>query len=150
MSYSYLTSANKIKDLDWDDLCLNPYRDSLEQGRQEGQGAGLAARFQEGRSVGVVKGVEYGMEIGFMCGVVQVVINELNSESLGNIEVTQRERVQKTAVAISDLLNTSSQPDQLCGCHQQGKTTMNQIRMLRMTQKRKQVNGDLRHRTFKG
>lgn len=119
MANSNLTSANKIKDWDWDDLCLNPYRNSLEQGRQEGREAGLTSGFQEGRSVGVIKGVEYGMEIGFMRGVVQVVMDEFNSEKLGNIEVTHRERIQKTASALSDLLDTFPQPDQLFGEHNQ-------------------------------
>jgi hypothetical protein len=57
----------------WDDLCVNPYQSSLEQGRAQGKEGGGLAGFHDGQALGRTKGIEYGMELGFVRGFLEVV-----------------------------------------------------------------------------
>ena len=98
----------------WDDLCVNPQQEGLDSGREEGRKAGLAAGFRDGRSIGVLKGVEYGMEVGFIRGALQQVLKCLSKgEQKASYDAPQRERIEKTAASLSDLLDKFPSPDQI-------------------------------------
>lgn len=97
----------------WDELCVNPQKQALESGREEGREAGLATGFCEGESVGIVKGVEYGMEVGFMRGVFREISETLSTNATAFADSLHLERIQKTATALSAMLDDFPSPDQI-------------------------------------
>lgn len=56
----------------WEQLGWNPFQDSLEMGRREGQERGAATGRYEGYLLGRTTAVEYGMELGFWRGCVPI------------------------------------------------------------------------------
>ena len=61
-------------DVAWDDICVNPHENDLQQGREQGRVAGLQAGYNEGLALGRRTAIEYGMEVGFVRGVVQALM----------------------------------------------------------------------------
>lgn len=62
------TSCQSDDDLSWDDICMNPYQDSLAEGMKDGHEAGLLTGFKDGEVLGRSKALEIGFEIGFYQG----------------------------------------------------------------------------------
>jgi len=101
-----LTSSPDYADLEkaWDDVCLNPHKHELEEGRQQGREAGLEAGYREGYELGRTNGIEYGMEIGFIRGVVCA----LKERSFEN-----NERISKTIDDLSKALDGFPGPEEV-------------------------------------
>ena len=72
---------------DWEDLCLDPYQSSREEGEKRGREAGLEAGFSDGRELGEVTAIDYALDLGFIRGVCTACTR--NKQGLD-------ERVQKT------------------------------------------------------
>ena len=109
-------TANNADNFDsaWEDLCVNPQQEGINSGREEGRKAGLAAGFRDGRSIGILKGVEYGMEVGFIRGALQQVLKCLSTKDKNtSYDAQQRERIEKTAASLSDLLDRFPTPDKI-------------------------------------
>jgi hypothetical protein len=77
-------SSNPQIGLDWEDVCLDPHHDSLQQGRALGREAAAVAGFRDGEALGRIKGVEFGLEIGFYRGIVKVLCQDAHTERIQN------------------------------------------------------------------
>jgi hypothetical protein len=67
---------------DWDGL-LNPYNQSMEVGRKEGELAGLQSGMLEGTKLGHVTALDFGTELGFIHGVATQLLDSIDILRMG-------------------------------------------------------------------
>eukprot|EP00567_Pseudictyota_dubia_P013354 CAMPEP_0197444246 /NCGR_PEP_ID=MMETSP1175-20131217/9779_1 /TAXON_ID=1003142 /ORGANISM="Triceratium dubium, Strain CCMP147" /LENGTH=178 /DNA_ID=CAMNT_0042975005 /DNA_START=164 /DNA_END=700 /DNA_ORIENTATION=+ len=100
-----------MEGVDFEDLCLDPYKESLERGRDEGREAGLRAGFTDGRSLGRTKGLEFGVELGYMRG---VAVALLESSQFSDAETRGKsDKIQKTLRELVDAIDAFPSPDEM-------------------------------------
>mmetsp|Transcript_4455 Transcript_4455/g.12398 ORF Transcript_4455/g.12398 Transcript_4455/m.12398 type:complete len:205 (-) Transcript_4455:45-659(-) len=103
--------------VDFEDLCLDPYNDSLEKGRAEGHAAGLKSGFEDGRSLGRIKGLEIGIELGYMRGVAiainKRVMSPLEKETADTEGCGRAEKVRKVLKELINAIDSFPSPDEM-------------------------------------
>lgn len=113
------TRTSDENDKAWDDICVNPQQEALDTGHEEGRQAGLARGFRDGKALGILKGVEYGMEVGFLRGALEIVSQSLSFNNVDHQSAAaakdslQRERIEKTVAALSEMIDQFPSPDQI-------------------------------------
>ena len=70
--------------LDFEDLCLDPFKVNFDDGCREGREAGLNAGYNEGRKLGQQKAIEVGIELGYMRGVAEAIRQSIVTPNLSN------------------------------------------------------------------
>ena len=98
------TTSNPQSGFDWEDACLDPHHDSLEQGRSQGREAGGLAGFREGEALGRTKGLEFGLEVGFYRGIVSVLLSRQPSHT---------QRIQNSIEKLRKAIDDFPSPDEL-------------------------------------
>ena len=101
-----LQASSSPHEINFEDVCLDPYRSNLDNGRNEGHAAGLKAGYDEGRKLGQQKGLEAGIELGYMRGaattiqtaVLPVMVQEAADDS------NSIRRVEKIEKSINELI----------------------------------------------
>lgn len=106
-----------MDDINFEDLCLDPYKDSLEEGKIEGRIAGLQAGFKDGRSLGRMKGLEIGIELGYMRGVA-VGVNErmlplMEARSNDADGIRRVEKIRKVLADLVSAIDAFPSPDEM-------------------------------------
>lgn len=102
-------------DYDWDSI-IDPHADLIEQGKKEGEAAGLRHGYNEGLVIGYQKALEIGVEIGFYRGSCKNILDNViptlkmklnsdpNNKSIGGIT---DDSPSTSDVDVSILLNSS-------------------------------------------
>lgn len=141
MEHSHYESESELDDLQWDELCLNPYQNSFIMGKNEGYKAGLASGFKDGEAIGRSKALEIGIELGFYEGCLSFVIDHyLPALRQGRehpctgviMRNTQwnKEKVDKLTKGCASLFEAIKKfpnPDEIFRCTQFGTQTKEQV-----------------------
>lgn len=114
--------------VDFEDLCLDPHEDSLEEGRAEGRIAGLQAGFKDGRSLGRIKGLEIGTEVGYMRGVA-VAVNDclvplVESQSSDTESIRRIENIRKVIRELVSAIDAFPSPDDMFNERDKSQTSV--------------------------
>ena len=116
---------DEINDDGWDNLCMNPYRQNQEDGRERGRYDGSISGYNEGYKIGRTTAISNGMEIGFIQGVLDCLTTEFKL-SVMMIDNEKVERAQKSIQNLQIAINEFPSSDVLIPKASKDCTTQNE------------------------
>ena len=96
---------NESTDDAWDNLCMNPHRQTQEDGREHGRYDGSVAGYNEGYNIGRTTAMSNGMEIGFIQGILAYLTTEPNLSTIlkDTVKVNRAQKsIQNLQMAINE------------------------------------------------
>jgi hypothetical protein len=92
----------------WDDICVNPHQEALEEGQRQGHADGRRAGYQEGHRLGSITALEYGVELGFVQGVLQELVRhipDLSKDGHSLFSAEKRDKIVKSMTVLQTCLD---------------------------------------------
>ena len=134
-----MTENSKMKEKkneEWDDIALlDPYHDSMENGRSEGMSRGHEAGYRDGFALGRMKALEIGVELGYMESITKEILELIcNNNKISDEEMeiepgfqssllknkSRLEKIQKGFIGLQTMIDDFPSPDDI---FQESQTT---------------------------
>ena len=116
---------------EWDDIALlDPYHESMENGRSEGMSRGHEAGYRDGFALGRMKALEIGVELGYMESIAKEILEFIRNNSnndISNEEIktepgfqssllknkSRMEKIQKGFIGLQTMIDEFPSPDDI-------------------------------------